>query len=477
MKRPDENDWSNLCTQGLSIEQSVLGACLVYPDAVDGAAEMLVPEDFTEQAHQVLFRVIVEARKSGRRMDVGLMKAALAEQWAVRFGEITLGQYVARLVADAPIAMQVREHVRALRDFADYRRLYSSAETLREKAARGMAAGIPSALAIDAIREIDGVVSMSVPPHLRRVSAGEAGETAFDRMQRARAGEKEGKGAPYGIPQLDMMTRGMHPGHLTIVAARPSMGKSAFAVSAALSASRANYPVLFVSLEMPAYELAERALSSLSFDRRSPIPYVSIRAGDIGDDQYERLEEAREYLASLPLSIEQQPGLSPGQIVTRARAAQQALSRDGRRLGLVVVDHLGKVRPSDRYAGNRTTELGEITSAMKDMAGELACNVMVLCQLNRQTEQRDNKRPTLGDLRESGRIEEDADNVLMLYREAYYQERTKSDGESDFDRRARISAVENEMEIIIAKQRQGETGIVEAWCSMPCNVIQGLGFS
>ena len=472
---PRSREWADLIANVVPLEQAVLGACLVYPSAIELAHEMATADDFVEPMHQALFAKIMEARKAGRGVTVSLLRAAFGEDAAADVGGITVSEYVGRLVHEAPVAVSVRDHIAALRDGASTRRIFSVAELIREKAARGINAGAPREIAVEAICELDRIVAAHQPDHLRRVSCGEAGVSAIEKMERARAGEKEGWGAPYGVPDLDRMTRGMHAGHLTIVAARPSMGKSAFGLAASLSAAKAGHAVLFISLEMSAEELAERALANLTFDNRSPIAYTSIRSGDIGDDQAARLHEAAVYMNRLPFVIEQQRGLSPSQIVARSRAAAQHLDRQGKRLALVVVDHLGKVRPSDRYAGNRTTELGEITGAFKDMAGELDCSVMALCQLNRQTEQRDNKRPTLGDLRESGRIEEDADNVLMLYRDGYYIERTKQQGEDTYDRQARLAAVANDMEIIVAKQRQGETGIVEAWCSMPCNVITGRG--
>jgi replicative DNA helicase len=465
--------WAALCRHGLPVEQSVLGACLVYPDAIDVASEMLTADDFAELAHRVLFETMVKARSDGRRFDAALLRAALADRAGVDLGGVSMGQYIGRLVSEAPIAIAVRDHVRSLREIADYRRLYLASETLRERASQGAPAGLPRDIAADVMRELDAVVSAHLPSHLRRVTAGEAAASVMRAL-------REPGAAPtsvgfYGVPELDQMTRGLHRGHLTIVAARPSMGKSAFAVSAGLSVASRGAPALFVSLEMPAEELAQRSLSCLAYDRRLPVPYVAIAAGAIDDGQARRLADAGEVMNRLPLVIEQQPGLTPAQIAARARNLAQQLERQGKKLGLVIVDHLGKVRPSDRYAGNRTTELGEITGALKDMAGELNCAVMALCQLNRQTEQRDNKRPTLGDLRESGRIEEDADNVLLLYREAYYQERSKKDGESAFDRQNRIGEVEHDLEIILAKQRQGPTGVVEAWCDMKCNVIQGKG--
>jgi replicative DNA helicase len=472
--RPSE-EWARLVAHSVPIEQAVLGACILYPDAHDVIGQHVTGDDFAEPVHRLLYTKLSAARSEGRNLDIGLLRAALGDDAKVDLGGVSLGDYVGRLMHQAPIAMAVREHARSLRECADIRRIYSQADLLRERAGRGLSDGSPREIAIDAIAALDAIIASHLPEHLRRVSAGEAAASVLETMDRAIAGEKAAWGAPYGVGPLDVMTRGLHRGHLTIVAARPSMGKSAFGVCAALASARAGHAVQFVSLEMSAQELSERAISNLAFDHRSPISYTSIRSGDLGVDHIERVRAAADMLARLPVEIEQQRGLSPSQIVARCRSGAQALERRGKRLGVVIVDHLGKVRPSDRYAGNRTTELGEITGAMKDMAGELDCAVMVLCQLNRQTEQRDNKRPVLGDLRESGRIEEDADNVLLLYREAYYRERAKNDGESAHERSIRIGEVEHDMEIIVAKQRQGETGIVDAWCSMPCNVITGRG--
>lgn len=470
--------WAQIEAQATDAEQHVLGACLVMPTAIDAARDVLSPEDFAEPIHRRLFDMLADARAAGRSPDVALLCAALGAGAEAEIAPgMNVAAYVQRLLRAAPAAPSVKDYIEHLRDCADRRRLFLAGQLLTERAAAGRPAGTPREIAIDVMSTLDAVAAARMADHLRRVSAGEAANDVLARMERARAGDRDLEGTPYGVPMLDRMTLGMHAGHLTIVAARPSMGKTAFGLSASLSAARAGHAVLFMSLEMPASELTERALSCLSYEHGSPIPYTSIRSGDLGDDQARRLHAAGRAFSRYPITIEQQRGLSPSQIVARARSEAQRLARIGQRLGLVVVDHLGKVRPSDRYAGNRTTELGEITGALKDMSGELDCSVMLLCQLNRQTEQRDNKRPTLGDLRESGRIEEDADNVLMLYRPAYYEERTKEPGEKVLDRMARIGAVKHDMEIIVAKQRQGETGMVDAWCDMACNVISGRSAS
>jgi replicative DNA helicase len=234
--------------------------------------------------------------------------------------------------------------------------------------------------------------------------------------------------------------------------------------------------VLFFSLEMSAVSVAQRALSDMCFDGyNAAIQYSDIRDGKLPDDGLERIRHASEIMAALPLVIEDQAGLTVSQIIARTRQSRRRFEQAGKALGLVVIDHLGLVAATDRYAGMRHLELGAITSALKVMAKDMGVPVLLLCQLSRGVESRDNKRPQLSDLRESGRIEEDADAVLLLYREAYYLERAReNDPEKDAQRVERLIACQNIIEINVAKQRQGATRTVEAFVSMPSNAVRDL---
>ena len=257
-------------------------------------------------------------------------------------------------------------------------------------------------------------------------------------------------GAPYGIPTLDRMTLGMKPGELIIAAGRPGMGKTTFATAIATQTAMHGAGVYFVSLEMVAQELAERTLAALCFD--DPGDVISYRriseANSLSDVEFARLRKARDRLDGLPLDVEQEAGLMVSQIAARARRRKAQLESAGKRLRLVVVDHLGIVKPSKRYAGARVHEVSELTAAFKALAKELGVAVMLLCQLSRGVEHRDDKRPALSDLRDSGSIEQDADLVLGLYRPAYYLERKSplTDGETEI-----LIGSQNELVVEILK--------------------------
>lgn len=274
-----------------------------------------------------------------------------------------------------------------------------------------------------------------------------------------------------GYADLDKATGGWRRGQFIILAGRPSMGKSTVALSSLIRTAQAGHGVLFFSLEMQERELIARALADLSYTE-PPIAYSDLRPKQ-PERVIARLMEAQRKLANIPLEIDATPNLSVEEINSRALAASERLEAKGKRLGLVVVDHLLKVAPSGRYAGNPVKELDEISQAMPNMAKRLGVAVMGLHQLNRDNEDRDNKRPRLDDLRGSGSIEQDADVVMFCFRPAYHFERQQ--GKDDADRReqeAFLSVVKYDLELQIAKQRNGPPDIVNLWCDMASNAVR-----
>ncbi|WP_460452601.1 replicative DNA helicase, partial [Alsobacter sp. SYSU BS001988] len=266
---------------------------------------------------------------------------------------------------------------------------------------------------------------------------------------------------------------GFYPGQLVILAGRPGMGKTTLALAIALNAAREN-GVFCCSLEMSAEELAERALAALAFDgRRTALTYRRIaEAASLSNDEVERLHHAKGRMANLHLQIEQQPGMTLGQVSARARQWKARCERAGAQLRLIVVDHIGLVRPSTRYAGNRVNEVSEISGGLKALAKELGCTVMALSQLSREVERRDDKRPVLSDLRDSGSIEQDADVVIAAYREGYYLERLPN---LTPEQEQRLFDAQDQIEIEVLKQRQGPTGRFQLFASLPCNAVAELG--
>jgi replicative DNA helicase len=246
-------------------------------------------------------------------------------------------------------------------------------------------------------------------------------------------------GVPTGFFDLDRMTSGMQAGDLIVLAARPSMGKTALAINIAENvALKEGLPVAVFSMEMGASQLAIRIVGSIG-----RIDQGRLRTGKLQDEEWPRLAEAVERLRTVSLSIDETPGLTPSEL----RASARRLARNCGKLGLVVVDYLQLMSGSSGSDGdNRATELGEISRGLKMLAKELQCPVIALSQLNRGVEQRTDKRPMMSDLRESGAIEQDADVIMFIYRDDYYNKDSKEPGVA---------------EIIIGKQRNGPTGTVK----------------
>ena len=246
-------------------------------------------------------------------------------------------------------------------------------------------------------------------------------------------------GVPTGFRDLDRMTSGLQAGDLVVLAARPSMGKTAFAINIAEHvALNEGLPVAVFSMEMGAAQLAVRIVGSIGRINQS-----HLRTGKLTDDEWPRLTEAIEKLRQVSLHIDETPGLTPGAL----RANARRLSRQCGKLGLIVVDYLQLMSGSGSDGDNRASELGEISRGLKMLAKELQCPVIALSQLNRSVEQRTDKRPMMSDLRESGAIEQDADIIMFIYRDEYYtKDACKEPGVA---------------EIIIGKQRNGPTGIVK----------------
>jgi replicative DNA helicase len=232
--------------------------------------------------------------------------------------------------------------------------------------------------------------------------------------------------------------------------------------------------VLFFSLEMTAAELTIRAIADLCYDPRQPISYSELQRGNITDADWDRIEDARRLLHTIPFVIEEQPALTVSQIAARTRKEQQRAERQGAALDIVVVDHVHRMAATNRYAGNRVHEVSEISAGLKDLAKELRIPVLALAQLNRAVEGRDNKRPQLSDLRDSGSIEQDADAVIFAYRAEYYLGKPEDDPEEEAKRIKDLESARHLLELNVAKQRSGPTETVIVRFDAACNHIDDL---
>lgn len=273
----------------------------------------------------------------------------------------------------------------------------------------------------------------------------------LDRVQEMADNPNDITGVPTGFYDLDRMTSGFQAGDMIVLAARPSMGKTAFAINIAEHvALNEGLPVAVFSMEMGASQLAVRIVGSIG-----RIDQGHLRTGKLTDDEWPRLTEAIEKLRNISLHIDETPGLTPSEL----RANARRLARQCGKLGLIVVDYLQLMSGSTAGGDNRATELGEISRGLKMLAKELQCPVIALSQLNRSVETRTDKRPMMSDLRESGAIEQDADIIMFIYRDDYYNKDSKDPGVA---------------EIIIGKQRNGPTGTVKLAFLKPLTRFESL---
>lgn len=447
-------------------EQALLGAILVNNDALDRARDHVQPEDFADDLHRAVYEAMCMRRDAGEAIDFHLMTAVLGN---ADLGGVTVGGYLGRLAHSATTVSGAPSYARLIAQAARMRKVFETAQA----AVAAMTSGSvhsPVEYAGWMIEALDEVASAGLSESAKRVTLGQGVASVMARVDQTRQG-KATIGVPYGVPKLDTATLGMRPGQFIVLAGRPAMGKTTAGLHFALTAARRSGAVGMISLEMNAEELSERVLSAVAYNPREwdQISYRAIaEARGLSDEALRRLHEAKYACADIPLWIEQQPGLTLSQISARARQMKLKAERQGVPFSVLIVDHIGLIRPSKRYSGNRVQEMTEISSGLKGLAKELGIPVLGLSQLNREVEKRQDKRPLLSDLRESGSIEQDADVVLGLYRDAYYLEHKVDRSPEEDDRLARSA---NALEIEILKQRSGPTIRIECFCDIACNVL------
>jgi replicative DNA helicase len=462
-----------LLPHNIEAEQGLLGAILVNNDALHRVIGFLQPEDFFEPIHRHIYDVVRTLITTGKVATPVTLKSYLPAEMDI--AGLTLGEYLAHLAAEATTIINAVDYGRAVWDLAARRALISAVENARSIAFHAPPETDAAVIAGDLIDECDAIVTAQSTSNTPRVSIGRAANEAVDRMTCALQRQGAIGGIGWGLREVDDKTDGLQRGELIILAGRPGMGKTGIGLGSALRMALKGHSALYVSLEMMGAALANRCLSDLLFNTKNQVPYWAITRGNLTDPQAEAVVEMAREIQRIPLEIEQQAGLSISQIAARARKHKAALGRQGRTLDVLIIDHLGLVQPSSRYAGNRTHEIEEITGALKALAKELNVAVVTLCQLNRAVEGRDDKRPTMADLRDSGAIEQDADLIIFLFREEYYLSRTSFKPSADEDWRiARLAQVRNRLDLIIGKSRNGPTATVSVLFEASCNAARDL---
>lgn len=437
--RDDEIARLRVPPHSIEAEQSVLGGLLIDNSAWDRAADLVSDGDFYRLEHKLIFQAIGKLIVAGKPADVITVNEELSLLGkAEDCGGLA---YLNALAQAVPSAANLRRYAEIVRERAILRKLVSASDEIATNALNPQGKAVSSILDDAEARILRiGEEGMRGAQSLHRMD-----KLLVDLMDRvnelAEHGADDVTGVRTGFYDLDRMTAGLQKGDLIVLAARPSMGKTAFAINIGENvAINEGLPVLVFSMEMGAAQLALRMVGSIG-----RIDQSHLRTGRLADDEWGRLTEAVDTMSQAKLFIDESPGLAPGEVRARARR----LAREfGGTLGLIIIDYL-QLMAGDGGGSeeNRATVLGEISRGMKGLAKELQCPVIALSQLNRSVEQRPDKRPMMSDLRESGAIEQDADIIMFIYRDEYYtKDQCKEPGVA---------------EIIIAKQRNGPVGTVK----------------
>jgi replicative DNA helicase len=432
-------------------EQSVLGGLLLDNLAWDRCADLLNDSDFYRHEHRLIYSAVATLVAASKPADVITVFEALQSLGkAEDCGGLA---YLNALAQSVPSAANVRRYAEIVRERAVLRKLISASDEIATTAFNPQGQGV-SQILDEAESKIMRIGEEGSRSGAGFQAMGKLVQALIDRVQELEQnGAEDVTGIRTGFYDLDRMTAGLQKGDLVIVAARPSMGKTAFALNIAEHvAVQEGLPVAVFSMEMGASQLALRLVGSLG-----RIDQQHLRTGRLRDDEWERLPEAASKLGEAPMFIDETPGLNPAEL--RARARRLARQYGGT-LGLIVIDYLqlmsGTSQTSDE---NRATVLGEISRGMKGLAKELQCPVIALSQLNRSVETRPDKRPMMSDLRESGAIEQDADVIMFIYRDDYYNKESKEPGVA---------------EIVVAKQRNGPVGTVKLTFLKPLTRFDNL---
>jgi replicative DNA helicase len=449
----------------IEAEQALLGAILVNNDAFYRVSDFLEPKHFFEPIHQTLFDTAGSLIRMGKVATPVTLKTFFPAETDI--SGMTVGQYLARLAAEATTIINAQDYGRTVYELSLRRDLIRIGEDMVNVAFDAPVDFAPRTQIEDAERRLYELAeSGRYDGGFQRFS--QALTVAVDMA--AKAFQRDGKlsGIATGLRDLDTKMGGLQPSDLIIVAGRPGMGKTALATNIAYNVAKAHRAevqadgtmksvnggvVGFFSCEMSAEQLATRILAE-----QTGIASSTIRRGGISEVDFEKIRDYSIELQSLPLFVDETGGLSISQLTARARRLKRQKGLD-----LIVVDYIQLLQGSSKRSDNRVQEVTEITTSLKALAKELNVPIIALSQLSRQVESRDDKRPQLSDLRESGSIEQDADVVMFVFREEYYlANKEPRIGTPEYEKwQLDMSLVHGKAEVIIGKQRHGPTGTVE----------------
>lgn len=420
--------------QDIEAEQAVIGSMLTDQDAVIAATEVLKPEDFYREDNKIIYEAIINVYSRAEPIDIITLKSELSSMG--KLDSVGGLEYIAQLPDKVPTTANVDRYIKIVEEKSMLRNLVKTANEI-------------ISLGYDETENVEDIMDMAEKKIFDVMQRkGQKGYTpikdilvdTFTQLEQLYNQKGHVTGVPTGFIELDNMTAGLHGSELILIAARPAMGKTAFALNiGTYAATRANVPVAIFSLEMSKEQLASRILCSEAL-----VDSNKVRTGKLEDEEWSKLAEASGQLSNAGIYVDDTPGLNVMEI--RAKCRKLKIEKD---IGLVIIDYLQLVQGSNRRGSNREQEIAEISRSLKILAKEIDVPVIALSQLSRAVDSRPDHKPILSDLRESGSIEQDADIVMFIYRDDYYNEDSEK---------------KNQAEIIIAKQRSGSTGSVDlAW--------------
>ena len=424
--------------QDLIAEQSVLGSVFISPEKLIAVREYIDPDDFYKYAHRVIFKAMISLSDQNDAIDATTVRAILDNQGDLQnIGGIS---YLVELVNSVPTSANAEYYAKIVAEKAMLRRIISR---LTEAVNQAYEGAINSEDIISgAEKALIDVNERSNRSGFRKIS--DVLAVNYENLEVRSQQITDVTGLATGFRDLDKITTGLHPDQLIILAARPAVGKTAFVLNIAQNVgTKMNRPVAIFSLEMGAESLVDRMLAS-----EGMVDAHNLRTGQLTEQDWQNITLAQGTLADAPIYIDDTPGIKVTEIRARARKLDQELEKG---LGLIVIDYLQLItgtRPE-----NRQQEVSDISRQLKILAKELGVPVIALSQLSRGVEQRQDKRPVLSDIRESGSIEQDADIVAFLYRDDYYDRGDKDEGQEQL--------VDNTIEVILEKNRAGARGTVK----------------
>ena len=415
----------------IEAEQAVIGSMLTDKEAVFAAIEALREEDFYREDNKIIYSAILNLYNRGEPIDVITLKSELSAMGKL---EAVGGlEYIVELPEKVPTTSNVDQYIKIVEEKSLLRNLIKTANDI-------------ITLGYDPTQDVEGIIDNSEKKIFEVMQKkNQKGYSSikdilvdtFTELEQLYNKNQHVTGVPTGFADLDMKTAGLHNSDLILVAARPAMGKSAFALNIATNAAlKANIPVVIFSLEMSKEQMVNRILCS-----EAMVDSNKVRTGTLEEEDLAKLAEASGVLSEANIYVDDTPGISIMEI--RAKCRKMKLEKD---IGLVVIDYLQLVQGSGKRGASREQEIAEISRSLKILAKEIKVPVIALSQLSRAPELRNDHRPILSDLRESGSIEQDADIVMFLYRDDYYNENSEK---------------KDTAEVIIAKHRAGPTGTVE----------------